>query len=85
MQVEPRTPYGADRTLEAILSSTSSDSHMWNLIFIQLVLEEHGYHVTNLGACVPVEALVDRCAALPRRWSSSVLSTVTVISTVPWP
>jgi methylaspartate mutase sigma subunit len=74
MQVESRTPYGADRTLEAILSSTSSDSHMWNLIFIQLVLEEHGYHVTNLGACVPVEALVDRCAALP--------PTVVVLSTV---
>jgi methylaspartate mutase sigma subunit len=74
MKIESRTPYRADRTLEAILSSTSSDSHMWNLIFVQLVLEEHGYRVTNLGACVPVEVLADRCAAQ--------LPAVVVLSTV---
>jgi methylaspartate mutase sigma subunit len=74
MEIKSRTPYRADRTLEAILSSTSSDSHMWNLIFIQRVLEEHGYRVTNLGACVPVDVLVDRCAAQP--------PTVVVLSTV---
>ena len=65
MEIESRTPYRADCTLEAVLSSTSSDSHMWNLIFIQLVLEEHGYRVTNLGACVPVDVLADQCAAQP--------------------
>jgi methylaspartate mutase sigma subunit len=74
MKTESRMPYRADRTLEAVLSSTSSDSHMWNLIFIQLVLEEHGYLVTNLGACAPVDVLADRCAARP--------PTVVVLSTV---
>jgi methylaspartate mutase sigma subunit len=46
-----------------VVSSMSSDSHTWNLIFLQLLLEETGYDVTNLGACVPDEVLVDRCRA----------------------
>lgn len=74
MKTEPRTWHRADRTLEAVLSSTSSDSHTWNLIFMQLMLEEHGYRVTNLGACVPTELLADRCAAQPP--AVVVLSTV---------
>lgn len=48
---------------EVILSSTRSDSHTWNLIYIQLFLEEHGYRVTNLGACVPLDMLAEKCAA----------------------
>jgi methylaspartate mutase sigma subunit len=35
------------------------------LIFLQLLLEEHGYRVTNLGACIPDETLVAHCAARP--------------------
>lgn len=41
-----------------ILSTVSSDSHTWNLIFLQLLLEENGYQVTNLGPCVPDDLLV---------------------------
>lgn len=74
MKTESRTSHRADRTLDAVLSSTSSDSHMWNLIFMQLMLEEHGYRVTNLGACVPAEVLADRCSAQPP--AAVVLSTV---------
>ena len=48
---------------EVILSGTASDSHTWNLIFLQLLLEEHGYQVANLGACVPDELLLERCEA----------------------
>jgi methylaspartate mutase sigma subunit len=48
---------------EVILSSTASDSHTWNLIFLQLLLEEHGYRVANLGACVPDELLLEHCEA----------------------
>lgn len=44
-----------------VVSSTSSDSHTWNLIFLQLLLEETGYQVTNLGSCVPDQLLVDEC------------------------
>jgi methylaspartate mutase sigma subunit len=39
----------------------ASDSHTWNLVFLQLVLEELGYRVTNLGACVPDDFLVAEC------------------------
>jgi methylaspartate mutase sigma subunit len=49
--------------LKAVVSSTVSDSHTWNLIFLQLMLEEHGYAVANLGACVPDRLLVTRCEA----------------------
>jgi methylaspartate mutase sigma subunit len=44
-----------------LLSTVSSDSHTWNLVYLQLVLEDRGYRVGNLGACVPDELLVHRC------------------------
>jgi methylaspartate mutase sigma subunit len=44
-----------------IVSSLPSDSHTWNLIYLQLVLEELGHRVTNLGACVPGDLLVAEC------------------------
>ena len=36
-----------------VLSTIESDSHMWNLVYLQLLLEEHGIEVINLGPCVP--------------------------------
>jgi methylaspartate mutase sigma subunit len=44
-----------------VLSTLSSDSHTWNLVFLQLYLEELGHEVINLGPCVPDELLVDQC------------------------
>ncbi|MGQ7270042.1 cobalamin-dependent protein [Marinobacter nauticus] len=41
-----------------LITTVQSDSHTWNLIYIQLVLEELGATVTNLGSCVPIEASV---------------------------
>ena len=41
-----------------VLSSTPSDSHTWNLIYMQLLLEEHGFAVHNLGACVSEGQLI---------------------------
>ncbi|GAA1713243.1 hypothetical protein GCM10009745_71890 [Kribbella yunnanensis] len=46
----------------AVLSTVSSDSHTWNLIFLELLLAETGYQVHNLGACVPDELLVRTCS-----------------------
>ncbi|MDT0328083.1 cobalamin B12-binding domain-containing protein [Nocardiopsis lambiniae] len=43
-----------------VLSGTSSDSHTWNLVFLQLLLEEAGHRVVNLGPCVPDDLLIDR-------------------------
>ncbi len=46
-----------------VVTSVSSDAHTWNLVYLQLVLEELGHRVTNLGACVPDAELVGRAAA----------------------
>jgi methylaspartate mutase sigma subunit len=52
----------------------ASDSHTWNLVFLQLLIEELGLHVVNLGPCVPDDLLVARCRAL--RPAMVVLSSV---------
>lgn len=46
---------------KSIVSSTVSDSHTWNLIFLQLLLEEMGHEVVNIGACVPEDLLAREC------------------------
>jgi len=46
---------------KVIVTTVSSDSHTWNLVFLQLLLEEMGHEVINLGACVPDDTLVDKC------------------------
>jgi methylaspartate mutase sigma subunit len=57
-----------------IVSSVSSDSHTWNLVFLQLLIEELGSEVVNLGACVPDDLLVSECLSL--RPGMVVLSSV---------
>lgn len=47
-----------------VISSTASDAHTWNLVYLQLLMEELGLPVVNLGACVPDELLVRRCRDL---------------------
>jgi N-dimethylarginine dimethylaminohydrolase/methylmalonyl-CoA mutase cobalamin-binding subunit len=47
--------------LSVVVTSVASDSHTWNLVFLQLALEELGHQVLNLGACVPDELLVAEC------------------------
>jgi len=37
-----------------LVTTVQSDSHTWNLIFMQLLLEEYGATVINLGSCVPI-------------------------------
>ncbi|MBY8882686.1 cobalamin B12-binding domain-containing protein [Actinacidiphila acidipaludis] len=44
-----------------LVTGTASDSHTWNLVLLQLFLEELGHPVSNLGACVTHELLVDGC------------------------
>jgi methylmalonyl-CoA mutase cobalamin-binding subunit len=46
-----------------VLSTVASDAHTWNLLYLQLLLEEHGFHVRNLGPCVPVDDVVRACLA----------------------
>jgi len=44
-----------------VLTTIPSDSHNWNLIFMELLLEEIGFEVKNLGACVPYDLLLKSC------------------------
>lgn len=40
-----------------LVTNVSSDSHTWNLVFMQLYLEHRGFEVINLGACMPDELI----------------------------
>ncbi|MCG8914806.1 cobalamin-dependent protein [Actinokineospora sp. PR83] len=64
----------ARRVPLVLLSSVSSDSHTWNLVFLQLLLEEAGHQVVNLGACVPDGLLIAEVGQ--RRPDAVVISTV---------
>jgi methylaspartate mutase sigma subunit len=44
-----------------VVSGLASDAHTWNLVYLQLVIEELGYRVVNLGPCVPDDVLVEEC------------------------
>ncbi|WP_284746764.1 cobalamin B12-binding domain-containing protein [Amycolatopsis sp. RTGN1] len=57
-----------------IVSSMASDSHTWNLVYLELLVGELGFEVVNLGACVPDELLESEC--LSRRPAMLVLSSV---------
>lgn len=49
------------RSPKSLVSGTVSDSHTWNLVFLQLLLEEMGHDVVNVGACVPPDLLIHEC------------------------
>lgn len=51
------------RNAKILLTGTASDSHTWNLVYLQLLLEELGHPVRNLGPCVTDELLTAACAA----------------------
>jgi methylaspartate mutase sigma subunit len=51
------------KSKRAIVATVPSDSHMWNLVYIELLLRERGWEVNNLGACPPVELVVEACLA----------------------
>jgi methylaspartate mutase sigma subunit len=55
-------PRAADR-LDVVIAALSSDAHTWNLVFIQLLLEELGHRVRNLGPCVPDHLIVQACCS----------------------
>ncbi|MCR6485766.1 cobalamin-dependent protein [Amycolatopsis sp. OK19-0408] len=60
--------------LDVVLATIASDSHTWNLIFLELLLREWGHRVVNLGPCVPDALLRGECQA--RRPDLVVISTV---------
>lgn len=64
----------AEKNTRVILATVHSDAHMWNLVFLQMLLEEHGCTVHNLGQCTPVETVRD--TALAERPELIVISSV---------
>ncbi|MFJ5262526.1 cobalamin B12-binding domain-containing protein [Streptomyces sp. NPDC088387] len=66
------TPTPGDQPV--IVAGGISDSHTWNLVYLQLLLEEHGRRVVNLGPCVPEELLI--AEALAHRPALIVVSSV---------
>ncbi len=47
--------------MNVILATTPSDSHMWNLVYLEALLSEHGADVLNLGCCTPRELIINAC------------------------
>lgn len=60
--------------LDVVVTSVASDAHTWNLVYLQLLLEELGHQVINLGPCVPDQLMVAECSA--RRPDLIVISSV---------
>ncbi|AVT28463.1 methylaspartate mutase [Plantactinospora sp. BC1] len=50
------------RRMRVLLTSTASDAHTWNLVFLQLLIEELGHRVRNLGCCVPTGTVLSEMA-----------------------
>lgn len=49
---------------KVILTTIPSDSHTWNLIYMQLLLEENGFEVFNLGPCTSYEEVLQTCTEI---------------------
>jgi len=56
-----RDMLSASKPMRILLSSVSSDSHTWNLVFLQLFLEFKGHEVHNLGGCTPDSEIIATC------------------------
>ncbi|WP_306361350.1 cobalamin B12-binding domain-containing protein [Nocardia sp. CC227C] len=41
-----------------VLCTVESDSHLWNLVYLQKLLEEYGARVRNLGTCTPTGEVI---------------------------
>jgi methylaspartate mutase sigma subunit len=70
----PEKPAVAKRNATVIVAGGTSDSHTWNLVFLQLLLEELGFDVVNLGPCVPADLLI--AESLAHRPALLVVSSV---------
>ncbi|MFF2958964.1 cobalamin B12-binding domain-containing protein [Streptomyces sp. NPDC057963] len=47
--------------LDVVVTGLPSDAHTWNLVFIQLLLEDLGHEVVNLGPCIAEDEVVESC------------------------
>ncbi|OZM73289.1 methylaspartate mutase [Amycolatopsis antarctica] len=61
MELEQLFPLESQPALDVVVTTVPSDSHTWNLVFLQLLLLEQGHDVVNLGPCVPNTTLIEYC------------------------
>jgi hypothetical protein len=62
--LEPTTAPATESDRRSIVvTSVSSDSHTWNLVSLQLLFEELGPRMSNLGACPP-DAAAGACVSV---------------------
>ncbi|MEV6349055.1 cobalamin-dependent protein [Actinoplanes sp. NPDC051851] len=47
--------------LTVLVAGGASDSHTWNLVYLELYLTEAGHRVVNAGPCVTGDLLVTAC------------------------
>jgi len=57
-------PRHQSEPLDVIVTGLPSDAHTWNLVYIQLLLEDMGHRVVNLGSCVPQDEIIESCVTL---------------------
>ncbi|MFJ4685160.1 cobalamin B12-binding domain-containing protein [Streptomyces sp. NPDC088789] len=76
----PRGERTGGGALTFVLCTVPSDSHMWNLVALQLLIEEMGHRVVNLGACTAVPTLIGTCRA--ERPDCVVVSTVNGLGSI---
>jgi methylaspartate mutase sigma subunit len=60
--------------LACLLTTIPSDSHTWNLVYLELLLKELDLHTVNLGSCVPADMVID--AVVKRKPDFVVFSTL---------
>ncbi|MCX4778550.1 cobalamin-dependent protein [Streptomyces sp. NBC_01264] len=49
---------GEGRAFRCLLTTVESDSHFWNLIYLEKFIAENGGEVRNLGGCTPADLVV---------------------------
>ncbi|MFF3069404.1 cobalamin-dependent protein [Kitasatospora sp. NPDC057936] len=49
---------GEGGVFRCLLTTVESDSHFWNLIFLEKFIAENGGEVRNLGGCTPADLVV---------------------------
>lgn len=59
---------------KVVIATIPSDSHMWNLVYLEMLLTEAGHQVINLGPCTPPHMIVD--AVCTEKADAVVISSV---------
>lgn len=51
----------AEPGLKVLIAGGASDAHTWNLVYLELLLQEAGHRTVNIGPCVGGDLLAAEC------------------------